>query len=48
MKLCLTEMDLELSNVEYIYGGNSTEKIQQLKVRELEQGSNGDVNVCLV
>ncbi|XP_018432406.1 PREDICTED: nesprin-2-like [Nanorana parkeri] len=31
VKLCLTEMDMELSSVEYIYNGNSTEKMQQLK-----------------
>ncbi|KAM4019707.1 uncharacterized protein ACNLHF_000351 isoform 1-T3 [Anomaloglossus baeobatrachus] len=40
MKLCLTEMDLELSNVEYIYGGNSTEKIQQLKAFQEDVWSN--------
>ncbi|XP_066438050.1 uncharacterized protein [Eleutherodactylus coqui] len=40
MKLCLTEMDLELSNVEYIYGGNSTEKIQQLKGFQEDVWSN--------
>ncbi|KAM3911698.1 uncharacterized protein RB166_020254 isoform 2-T2 [Leptodactylus fuscus] len=40
MKLCLTEMDLELSNVEYIYRGNSTEKIQQLKAFQEDVWSN--------
>ncbi|XP_075692377.1 uncharacterized protein LOC142659795 [Rhinoderma darwinii] len=40
MKLCLTEMNLELSNVEYIYGGNSTEKIQQLKAFQEDVWSN--------
>ncbi|XP_069799389.1 serine-rich adhesin for platelets-like [Dendropsophus ebraccatus] len=40
MKLCLTEMDLELSNVEYIYGGNSAEKIQQLKAFQEDVWSN--------
>ncbi|XP_069602668.1 uncharacterized protein [Ranitomeya imitator] len=40
MKLCLTEMDLELSNVEYIYGGNSTEKIQQLKAFQEDVWNN--------
>ncbi|KAG8552731.1 hypothetical protein GDO81_003021 [Engystomops pustulosus] len=40
MKLCLTEMDLELSNVEYIYGGNSTEKIQQLRAFQEDVWSN--------
>ncbi|KAM9326419.1 nesprin-2-like [Gastrophryne carolinensis] len=40
IKLCLTEMDLELSSVEYIYGGNSTEKIQQLKAFQEDVWNN--------
>ncbi|KAM5146201.1 uncharacterized protein ACMZJ9_013439 [Mantella aurantiaca] len=40
VKLCLTEMDLELSSVEYIYNGNSTEKIQQLKAFQEDVWNN--------
>ncbi|XP_075042938.1 uncharacterized protein LOC142102168 [Mixophyes fleayi] len=48
MKLCLTEMDLELSSVEYIYGGNSTEKIQQLKAFQEDVWSNIKRVECLL
>ncbi|XP_063793988.1 uncharacterized protein LOC134949379 [Pseudophryne corroboree] len=48
MKLCLTEMDLELSSVEYIYGGNSTEKIQQLKAFQEDVWSNMKRVECLL
>lgn len=40
LKLSLTEMDMELSSVEYIYHGNSTEKIQQLKAFQEDVWNN--------
>ncbi|XP_068106621.1 nesprin-2-like isoform X2 [Hyperolius riggenbachi] len=40
VRLCLTEMDLELSSVEYIYSGNSSEKIQQLKALQEDVRNN--------
>ncbi|XP_072288025.1 nesprin-4 [Pyxicephalus adspersus] len=40
VKLCLTEMNMELSSVEYIYNGNSTEKIQQLKAFQEDVWNN--------